>query len=107
MLVSSANQQDVPDPNDPALTENGAVGFLILSEDPEEWKALVKGASSFSCAVGNPVWLAPYLSILQETRREERPMMYACENNHKAVRELKVRGTRDGGHFAFVPGTFV
>lgn len=94
MLVSETNDQDLPDPRDPELREHGAVGFIVLSEDAEEWKTLIRGSTSFSCAVGSPGWLANYLDVLPSVRREERPTLYACENNHKAVRELKVRRAR-------------
>eukprot|EP00976_Prorocentrum_cordatum_P053647 1082359-Prorocentrum_minimum.AAC.3 len=55
----------------------------------EDWEKLVDMASSFSCAVGNPTWLAKALSRRERVRKEDRPTLFACENNHVAVRQLK------------------
>mmetsp|Transcript_35167 Transcript_35167/g.48783 ORF Transcript_35167/g.48783 Transcript_35167/m.48783 type:complete len:1016 (-) Transcript_35167:135-3182(-) len=91
VLVTEANGLDIPQADDPEIREHGAVGFIVLSKEEEVWSKLIAQATSFSCAVGSPTWLAPYLQQLPQTRRELRPTLFACENNHRAVRELKAQ----------------
>jgi len=90
ILINKNNQVPLPDPKDKLKTEDGKpLGYMVLSEDPQDWETLISRATSFSCAVGSPTWLAPYLQELPYTRLEARPTLYACENNHKSVRALK------------------
>jgi hypothetical protein len=53
VLINKNNAVPLPDPNDDLKDENGKPqGFLVLSEDPQDWEALILRATSFSCAVG-------------------------------------------------------
>ena len=43
----------LPDPKDKLKTEDGKpLGYMVLSEDPQDWETLISRATSFSCAVG-------------------------------------------------------
>lgn len=69
-------------------------GHLVLSNDTQTWDFLLQNASSFSCSLGSGVasWLGPKLSMLPEKELEQRPVLYACENDSAAVKDLQVGG---------------
>jgi len=70
--------------------KDGGFGHLVLSNDTPTWESLLHGAKSFSTSVGGSVsnWLGPLLSSLPERELEDRPVLYACENDSNAVKEL-------------------
>mmetsp|Transcript_10293 Transcript_10293/g.26403 ORF Transcript_10293/g.26403 Transcript_10293/m.26403 type:complete len:911 (-) Transcript_10293:225-2957(-) len=68
-------------------------GHLVLSNDTQTWDFLLQNASSFSCSLGSGVasWLGPKLSMLPEKELEQRPVLYACENDSAAVKDLQAQ----------------
>jgi len=53
ILINKNNQVPLPDPKDKLKTEDGKpLGYMVLSEDPQDWETLISRATSFSCAVG-------------------------------------------------------
>jgi len=67
-------------------------GSLVLTDAASaQWVLMAKAATSFTCSVGPalPKILGPLLSQLPELPEELQPVLYACENDHKAVEQLK------------------
>lgn len=68
------------------------LGHLVVTGDIDTWADLIANATSFSCALGSAAttWLGPLLEQLPERREGERPILYACENDHAAIAALAV-----------------
>jgi hypothetical protein len=76
------------------LEESGPVGgstMVALTEDKELLKQLMQRATSFSSSLGNALKkvLPPMFDLLDDKSGDDRPIMYACENEHQAVDELE------------------
>jgi hypothetical protein len=76
------------------LEESGPVGestMVALTEDEDLLKQLLQRATSFSSSLGNALKkvLPPMFELLDDKSGDDRPIMYACENEHPAVDELE------------------
>ena len=70
--------------------DKGARGFLLLSMDVDLTAPLVSQATSFSCALGPAVDVLVNLLVqLPDCEDENRPVLYACENDHSSVEKLQ------------------
>ena len=68
----------------------GARGFLCLTMDVDTLAPLMSSATSFSSALGPAVGiLADHLVNLPDCEDENRPVLYACENDHSTVEKLQ------------------
>nr|AWU67499.1 mannitol-1-phosphate dehydrogenase 2 [Saccharina japonica] len=63
---------------------------MVVVGDRPTLLQLVRKATSFSCSLGAAMTIAmiPLLSELEDKPFEERPVLYACENDHDAVRRV-------------------
>mmetsp|Transcript_2406 Transcript_2406/g.3564 ORF Transcript_2406/g.3564 Transcript_2406/m.3564 type:complete len:408 (-) Transcript_2406:114-1337(-) len=63
---------------------------LVCGTDPDTVLVVIEKATSLSCSLGAGIdkVLFPILDLLPVTSQNERPTLYACENDHKAVEEL-------------------
>ena len=64
---------------------------LVFGSTPEALDEVVERATSFSCSLGSAMSkvIKPLLSTLPLVPREEQPLLFACENDHAAVKTLK------------------
>ncbi|KAG5179527.1 hypothetical protein JKP88DRAFT_167513 [Tribonema minus] len=98
-LTFSVNGERVLDPLSIAtsldkLNDCGCVGgtsVVALSEDKAFMEALVKRATSFSSSLGPALTkvLPPLLEVLDDKAESDRPILYACENEHDPVDKLE------------------
>ncbi|CAN0293181.1 unnamed protein product, partial [Laminaria digitata] len=67
----------------------GRAAMVVVADRPTLLQ-LVRKATSFSCSLGAAMTIAmiPLLSELEDKPYEERPVLYACENDHDAVRRV-------------------
>lgn len=67
----------------------GRAAIVVVGHRPTLLQ-LIRKATSFSCSLGSAMGIAmiPLLSELDQKPEEERPVLYACENDHDAVRKL-------------------
>eukprot|EP00903_Cladosiphon_okamuranus_P006828 g6653.t1 len=67
----------------------GIAAMVVVGDRPTLLQ-LVRKATSFSCSLGAAMGIAmiPLLEQLEDKPPEERPVLYACENDHDAVRRV-------------------
>ncbi|CAM9329247.1 unnamed protein product, partial [Pylaiella littoralis] len=67
----------------------GIAAMVVVGDRPTLLQ-LVRKATSFSCSLGAAMAIAmiPLLEQLEDKPLEERPVLYACENDHDAVRRV-------------------
>eukprot|EP00242_Pyramimonas_sp_CCMP2087_P012728 CAMPEP_0198199724 /NCGR_PEP_ID=MMETSP1445-20131203/2914_1 /TAXON_ID=36898 /ORGANISM="Pyramimonas sp., Strain CCMP2087" /LENGTH=536 /DNA_ID=CAMNT_0043869615 /DNA_START=110 /DNA_END=1720 /DNA_ORIENTATION=- len=66
-------------------------GSLVLINEGEKWVHLIGKATSFSCSIGPKVAqiIGPVLlANIPERPLYEQPILYGCENDHGAVKQL-------------------
>ncbi|CAN0232830.1 unnamed protein product, partial [Ectocarpus fasciculatus] len=67
----------------------GVAAMVVVGDRPTLLQ-LVKKATSFSCSLGAAMGIAmiPLLEQLEDKPEAERPVLYACENDHDAARRV-------------------
>ncbi|CAN0083948.1 unnamed protein product [Phaeothamnion confervicola] len=87
------------DKNDADADAAAVSRLLALTDDKAAVARLARRATSFSCSLGPAMRkvLLPLFSQLPVMPEGQRPVLYACENDHEAVRRLAeaVRGRVD------------
>ena len=65
--------------------------MVALSEDDKLLEDIIKRATSFSSSLGPALTkvLPPLLAKLPDRDGAERPILYACENEHEPVNDLE------------------
>mmetsp|Transcript_38719 Transcript_38719/g.51024 ORF Transcript_38719/g.51024 Transcript_38719/m.51024 type:complete len:550 (-) Transcript_38719:300-1949(-) len=63
---------------------------LVCSADAEKLKMLVEQSTSFTCALGSAMKkvVVPLMKELPKRPKSERPVLYACENDHAMVSKI-------------------
>ncbi|CAM9847581.1 unnamed protein product [Chrysoparadoxa australica] len=71
----------------------GPERMLVVTSEEKTLLQLVQQAKSFSCSLGPAMKkvLIPLLSTLPDVEPEDRPVLYACENDHNAARNIGKR----------------